>query len=209
MGRVSDAKERLISAVAELIWIGSYGQTTVDLICRRANVRKGSFYHFFESKADLAVSAIEVEWARQRQELDAIFSPTVPPLQRIVQWARRAHRIQMDLKKQYGHMLGCPLHHLGTEVSSEEGELCELIRSIMRHSLSYFETSIRDARAAGLVHHTDPAAKARMVYAYAEGVLTQARIFNNPDLLKELEPGILGILGAAPLKKPRRTARTR
>jgi TetR/AcrR family transcriptional repressor of nem operon len=50
MGRTSDAKERLIEAMIELIWTGSYGSTSVDQICERAGVKKGSFYHFFESK---------------------------------------------------------------------------------------------------------------------------------------------------------------
>ena len=40
MGRVSDAKERLMEAVRDLIWAGSYGSTSVDDICERAEVRK-------------------------------------------------------------------------------------------------------------------------------------------------------------------------
>ncbi|PYJ58790.1 MAG: TetR/AcrR family transcriptional regulator, partial [Verrucomicrobia bacterium] len=44
MGRVSDAKERLMGAVRELIWEGSYGSTTIDQICEKAGVKKGSFY---------------------------------------------------------------------------------------------------------------------------------------------------------------------
>lgn len=51
MGRVSDAKEKLMDAVLELIWTGSYGSTTIDQICDKAEVKKGSFYYFFESKA--------------------------------------------------------------------------------------------------------------------------------------------------------------
>ena len=54
MGRVSDAKERLMEAVLELIWTGSYGSTTIDQICEKAGVKKGSFYYFFDSKAELA-----------------------------------------------------------------------------------------------------------------------------------------------------------
>lgn len=205
MGRVSDARERLISAVAELIWVGSYGQTTVDHICARAGVRKGSFYHFFKSKAHLARTAIEVEWEKERRDLDGIFSATVPPLKRMANWSKRIHKSQLELKQRFGYTLGCPLHHLGNEVSTLEGELCELIRQIMRQSCSYFETSIRDAHAARVIDAPNPAATARMVYAYCEGLLTQARILDDPDLLKELESGILSILGVA--KPSRSTSR--
>ena len=41
MGRVSDAKTKLMDAVLELIWTGSYGNTTIDLICEKAAVKKG------------------------------------------------------------------------------------------------------------------------------------------------------------------------
>ena len=79
MGRVSDAKERLMEAVSELIWTGSYGSTTIDLICEKAGVKKGSFYYFFDSKADLAVSAIDAEWQRKRVELDALYPIPIFP----------------------------------------------------------------------------------------------------------------------------------
>ena len=64
MGRVSDAKQRLMDAVTELIWSGSYGSTTIDHICEKAGVKKGSFYYFFDSKSDLAAVAFEAEWQR-------------------------------------------------------------------------------------------------------------------------------------------------
>ncbi len=83
MGRVSDAKKRLMDAVAELIWTGSYGSTTIDQICDKAGVKKGSFYYFFESKADVAVAALDAEFVKKRVEMDSVFSPTIPPLERI------------------------------------------------------------------------------------------------------------------------------
>jgi len=83
MGRTSDAKERLMDAALDLIWEESYGGVTIDDICKRANVKKGSFYYFFDSKADLAEVAIEEAWQKKRPELDSIFSSTIPPLERL------------------------------------------------------------------------------------------------------------------------------
>ena len=48
----------------ELIWEQSYGSVSVDVICERAGARKGSFYHFFPSKSDLAAVAIEDHWLK-------------------------------------------------------------------------------------------------------------------------------------------------
>src|SRR6266853_3317682 len=107
MGRVSNAKERLMEAVKELVWTGSYGSTTIDQICDKAGVKKGSFYYFFDSKADLALAALEAEWHKLRQELDAIFSPTVPPLERLRRYCDYAYRWQVQIKAKCGCVLGC------------------------------------------------------------------------------------------------------
>src|SRR5712692_7656669 len=109
MGRVSDAKERLMEAVRELIWTGSYGSTTIDQICEAAGVKKGSFYYFFDSKADVAVAALDAEWNRHRPELDAIFSSTVPPLERLRKYCEYGYQIQKQIAQKCGCVLGCPL----------------------------------------------------------------------------------------------------
>src|SRR6185369_14518405 len=108
MGRVSDAKERLMKAVGELIWTGSYGATTIDQICAKAGVKKGSFYYFFDSKADLALAAIEEEWQRRRPELDSLFSPTIPPLDRLKKYCEYGYRFQTEIRNKCGCVLGCP-----------------------------------------------------------------------------------------------------
>src|SRR5678809_567274 len=106
MGRVSDARARLMEAVGELIWTGSYGSTTIDQICDKAGVKKGSFYYFFESKADLAVAALEAEWEMRRVELDAIFSATVPPLQRLRRYCEYGYQLQNEIRAKCGCVLG-------------------------------------------------------------------------------------------------------
>src|SRR5213078_590667 len=131
MGRVSDAKERLMGAVRELIWEGSYGSTTIDQICAKAGVKKGSFYYFFDSKAELAETALEEDWERLRPELDSIFSPTVPPLERLRKYLDFGYNLQAQMKAKYGYVLGCPLFALGAEVSTQEGGLQKKIQGIL------------------------------------------------------------------------------
>jgi TetR/AcrR family transcriptional regulator, transcriptional repressor for nem operon len=195
MGRVSDAKERLMKAVSELIWTGSYGKTTIDQICAKAGVKKGSFYYFFDSKADLAEAALEGAWEEFRPKLDAVFSPTIDPLERFGRYCEMAYEDQAELKVRYGHVLGCPLCSLGTEVSTQEKGLQKKVKEIMDQARKYLETAVRDAHAAGLVRAPDPAAKARTLYAYHEGLLTQARIQNDVEVLKDMLRGTLDILG--------------
>src|SRR5258708_31379009 len=137
MGRVSDAKERLMEAVSELIWTGSYGSTTIDQICEKAGVKKGSFYYFFDSKADLAAAALDSDWNCRRAELDSIFSSTVPPLDRLRKYSEYVYKFQKEITQKCGCVLGCPTFTLGSEISTREDRLQKKIREILDQKRKY------------------------------------------------------------------------
>jgi len=195
MGRVSDAKSRLMEAVKELIWTGSYGTTTIDQICDKAGVKRGSFYYFFDSKAELAEIAIEEDWQKKRPGLDSIFSPTIPPLERLDKYCEFNYQFQKEMVEKCGCVLGCPLFSLGAEVSTQEAGLQKKIESILDYKKRYFESAIRDAHAAGLIHAPDPKAKAAVLFCYYQGLVTEARIRNDLEILRSAIPGTRELLG--------------
>lgn len=204
MGRVSDARERLMKAVAELFWTGSYDSTTIDQICKQAGVQKGSFYHFFADKATLAEAALDAAWENYRPNLDKIFSASAPPLERIRKHCEFSLQEQAELKAQHGCVLGCPLCTLGTEVSTKEKGLQKKVQEIMAHGLNYLETAIRDAHAAGLIHEPNARAKANILHAYHLGLLTQARIQNDLAVLADLTSATFELLGVKAPKNRRK-----
>ena len=195
MGRVSDAKVRLMKAVRELIWEGSYGSTTIDQICDKAGVKKGSFYYFFDSKAELALTALDEEWEMRRAELDSIFSSTVPPLERLSKYCDYGYQLQDQIRSKCGCVLGCPMLSLGSEVSTQERHLQERIQDILNQKRKYLESAIRDAHGAGLIHAPNAASKARILFSYYQGLLAQARIQNDMGILAEAKQGTLELLG--------------
>ena len=75
----NNTKQKLIDTAWELLWTSSYGAVSVDDICKAAGVKKGSFYHFFPSKVDLAIAAMEETFACIKPEYDAMFSASNPP----------------------------------------------------------------------------------------------------------------------------------
>lgn len=198
MGRTSDAKQRLMDAVIELVWTGSYGKTTIDLICEKAGVKKGSFYYFFDSKTALTVEAIKDSCDRiYRPQMDAIFSASVDPLERLRRQAEHTYEKQLEKYRHYGHVLGCPLFTLANEISTQEQELRDLIDQILTTHVAYVETALRDAAAKGQIHCPDPAFMARTLFLYEEGATAEARIKNDVELLKELWPSIQKLLGVS------------
>ena len=196
MGRTSDAKERLMAAVRDLIWSGSYGTTTIDQICEKAMVKKGSFYYFFESKSDLAVASLQESSLAYQAELDTIFSISNAPMDRLRSYAESGYKCQVDLKRKYGRMLGCPLFSLGAEISTHEQKLRETIQQVLNLHRRYLESTIRDGQADGSFAVTDTQAAARAVLTYFEGLYTQARIYNEMIPPTESHANVLRLLGA-------------
>jgi TetR/AcrR family transcriptional repressor of nem operon len=195
MPRVSDMKERLLDAAMDLIWENSYGATSVDAICDRAGAKKGSFYYFFKSKSELAAAALEDCWNKKRAEMDSIFSPTVPPLERFNRYFDFVHDRLAEVQKKCGSILGCPFISVGSEVSTQDQIVRETIDRIMDRKVNYFVSAVRDAAAEGLIDAPDPVAKARPLFSCYQGTMAQARIQNDVELLRGFKEVAMEVLG--------------
>ena len=56
---MAPARQKLLDASLALIREKGYASTTVDELCARAGVAKGSFFHHFKDKEALAVAAAD------------------------------------------------------------------------------------------------------------------------------------------------------
>ncbi len=203
MTRETGARERLLETASDLIWESSYGAVSVDHICERAKVQKGSFYHFFPSKSDLAVAAMEAHWERNRPEKDRVFSPQVPPLERLAAWCELTRASQKKRKEKKGKVLGCPYSSIGSELSTLDEHIRLKCREMTERSCRYVAAAVRDALREKLIEACDPDAKARELYAYSMGTILQAKIENDLSVLERLEDGVFRLLGArTPARRP-------
>jgi TetR/AcrR family transcriptional regulator, transcriptional repressor for nem operon len=195
MGRNSDADLRLMQAALDLMWEESYGSVTIDDICQRADVKKGSFYYFFKSKAELAVAALEKLWKETwKPSLDHCFSPSLDPLVRITNHLETFYVGQTQIKAKYGKVLGCPVCSVGSEVSTQEVDVSAVVREMVSRKRRYYESAIRDAVAQGAIEPCDPVEMSLALLALLEGLVSQARIMNDPEILKKLPAMALGLL---------------
>jgi TetR/AcrR family transcriptional repressor of nem operon len=195
MGRVSNADQKLMDAALDLMWEESYGAVTIDQICQRAGVKTGSFYYFFESKADLAVAVFERLWEEEwKPRLDSSFSSSIDPLVRLSSYLESIYAFTLEAKAKHGKVLGCPVCTVGSEVSTQEHDVSAVIREIMSRKRRYFESAIRDAVAQGAVEPCEPGQAALALFALIEGLVSQARIMNDPEILQKLPAMALGLL---------------
>ena len=188
-------KERLMAAAMDLMWQNSYSAASVDAICERAGAKKGSFYHFFKSKSELAAAALEADWKKKQSEMDSMFSPTVLPLERFDRYFDFVYDRLTELQKKCGSILGCPFVSVGSEVSTRDQIVREAIDRIMDRKLQFFVSAVRDAAAQGLVDAPDPVAKAKALFACYQGTVAQARIQNDLELLRQFKHVARDVLG--------------
>lgn len=121
MGRPSNAKQRLIAAARKVIFTHSYEGVSVDDLCLAAEVNKSSFYHYFPSKQELLLTAIDSQWEWFEQTiLKPTFLVQSPPHQRIQHFFDLTMERQQEQKQLDGHMCGCPAGNLTLEMGTQD-----------------------------------------------------------------------------------------
>jgi TetR/AcrR family transcriptional repressor of nem operon len=124
-----------------------------------------------------------------------MFSASLPPLERLQKHCDFMYQFQKEIQAKYGCVLGCPLFSVGAEVSTQEDKLQKKIQEILDYKKKYLESAIRDAHAAGLIVAHDATGKARTLFAYYQGLMTEARIRNSLDILRDALRGTYELLG--------------
>src|SRR5205823_13648772 len=136
----SDARERLIKAARDVIYANSYEAATVDDLCAVAHATKSSFYHFFSSKQDLALEAIESMWQWfEAAVLKPAFSNDLPPHEQILRFFEVMMEKMQVQKQNGGHIRGWPPGNLTLEMS-RQNELTRVAgEQFFLEWLRYFE----------------------------------------------------------------------
>jgi TetR/AcrR family transcriptional repressor of nem operon len=196
MGRTSDTRERLLEAAIDLIWASSFGSVSVDQICETAGVKKGSFYHFFASKIDLALAAYDTAWEQKRATLDAIFSAQRPPLERLERWCKEMIAVQIDRAKKTGHVCGCPVSSVAAEMGTQDERLRLKSAQLLEQTRTYVVSALRDAHARGDVDVPDPETCSRNIQSFVLGSMLRAKVANDAGVMADLYREILGLIGA-------------
>jgi TetR/AcrR family transcriptional repressor of nem operon len=82
---MAPARRKLLDAAVSLIRAKGYAATTIDELCARAAVAKGSFFHHFRDKEALAVAAAD-HWSQTTGQLfaDAPYHDLADPLDRVL-----------------------------------------------------------------------------------------------------------------------------
>ncbi len=203
----TNTKRKLIDAAHTLIWANSYTQVSVDDICREAGVRKGSFYHFFPSKSDLAAAALEDCWHECKDELDAFFAVKRDAKTQLKEICRLILDEQKESLASNGFVCGCPYALVAAEVAAGNTELHTRAEKMSELYCAYLERVLKNAAQNGLIEPKNLKRHAREMHTYIKGAMLFARLTNSlKPVGHELELALLRLsgIGTAKARTPRK-----
>ncbi|GAA1079536.1 MULTISPECIES: TetR/AcrR family transcriptional regulator [Kitasatospora] len=189
MGRSSTAQERLLDAAGDLLHTHGYSALGVAEICARAEVKKGSFYHFFASKQTLTLAAVDAHWTQQRQVWQTLLgTPGRPPLERLRHLLDAQAAAQRADKAGGGSVRGCLLGNLALELSGREPEIQTRLAEIFDEQAALVQGVLAEAAATAPV--AADTGTARAVVAQLEGAVLFAKLADDPARLDGLWPAV-------------------
>lgn len=191
MNAETDTRSRILTAAREMFHGRSYADVGIQEICEAARVQKGSFYHFFPSKRDLALAVIDDmagDWAHGF--VAEAFDQNVPPLERLDYMIDAAYYWQKASADLEGRMRGCLFGNLALEMSTRDDVMRARLNAVFDKARDKFRATLDEAVAAGAVAAMDTEATASAMLAYLEGVILLAKTRNDPDVIQHLGPAI-------------------
>jgi TetR/AcrR family transcriptional repressor of nem operon len=83
-------------------------------------------------------------------------------------------------------MIGCPVASIGSEVSTQDCNICSKTRELLARKRRSVESAMREAMANGSIEPGDPIKRTLVLASLIEGMVLQARMLNDPEVLKDL-----------------------
>jgi TetR/AcrR family transcriptional repressor of nem operon len=175
------AKQKAIEAAQQLMTSGGYSATTVDDIIKLAGVSKGSVYHAFKSKEELALTALE-EYERQGWEIvsKGSYVNESDPVKRAISFIKHVEKKAPEL---WQH--GCLLGSMSLEVADRHPALHDRIDELFEEFEDGIAREFAPALKARGVKNIKAKELARHMLVVIEGAIITARSHRQPRYLSD------------------------
>ncbi|WP_454816373.1 TetR/AcrR family transcriptional regulator [Labrys neptuniae] len=177
------ARNRLLEAARDVIRAKGFAATSVDDICRAADVTKGAFFHHFGSKEVLGVAAAEF-WEETTTGFFQVAPYHAPadPLERVLAYVAFRKAIIVGDLPEFTCLVGT--------MAQEVYETAPDIRDACGHSIfghaATLEADIEAARREhGIAGDWTAESLARHTQAVIQGGFVLAKAGNDPELARE------------------------
>lgn len=171
-------KEIIMQVAQDLMLEKGYVATTVDEICEGAKLTKGSFFHYFKSKEDLAKALLTRTCDKVQKSKDELFG--LNPIARVLGQIDMAIEMSLSAEGQKGCLKGTLAHEL-SDTHPQVRKIC----------VAHFDQMAKDfaddlAKAKAISPKSlpfDSLALARHYIAIIQGSLILTKAYDNADFM--------------------------
>jgi TetR/AcrR family transcriptional repressor of nem operon len=143
MTTVSQSKERILAAARELFLAGGYAATTVDAICEKAELTKGSFYYSFDSKEDLGIAVLD--WSLRQNVRMLETGPHIriaDPIEKAFAFLKHLEKCSPDLWS-----AGCLLGSFALELADTNSRMQQAVAGMFQAVADNFAENLQPIAA--------------------------------------------------------------
>jgi TetR/AcrR family transcriptional repressor of nem operon len=166
-----ESKTRILDAALYVVRAKGYAATTIDDICAAADLTKGSFFHHFKSKEDLALAtAAHFSAMAERLFAAAPYHAATGPVDRLLGYVDFRIAILVGTLPEFTCLLGTMVQ--------ETYETHPAIRAACGQGMAaHIAELVKDIEAAKQLHAPDAPWSAESVGYFMQSVLQGAFIF--------------------------------
>ena len=177
--RGAATRHKILEAAAELINRKGFNATSVDDILAASGTGKSQFYHYFNSKNQLARELTELHSANM-----PLSRLTAPDALTSLEELEAALEALVESHRGGQYVYGCPTSNLATELVAGSDELADYFRNIFSEIESKLAEAIARLRFRGhLRQDVSPESVASFIAASIEGALLLTKISGKSEPL--------------------------
>ena len=192
MARDPNRRETIISGAIQLFLLHGYDGVTIDEICAFTNSAKGSFYHVFSSKEDLALQLIDEVWHETQTRMAETFAKEKNPLTRIKDELTYSYTHTHILAGRSKQFTGCPIGTLSVTLAGKSSKIRKRINFALNHMRHFYVRAFTDAIEKGDIKSELEADQlADLLLVTIQGIGIISRCYNSQAKIRKLVNNIM------------------
>lgn len=163
-----NTKEKLLQVTFEEIYENGYYATSVDKILKKAEMNKGSMYHYFKSKKELVLAVID---AHIYNYIDTKYGEILNAKSNYIDAIFKV----LNNTDSFNFICGCRLNSLVQELSHQDKDFKVALEKVYFRFEEILEEALKKAVDNNEIEHPDLKALSVYVVASIEGCLSTAK----------------------------------
>lgn len=178
-----NTKNKILIAARDLIYENGYAGTSVNDILVKANVGKGQFYHYFDSKHDIALKVIEFNINIWEEKLfKNIFQSSKEPKEIFCEMLEWFTKVQEEGTPLFH---GCHIGNLIVEFSAKDEKFRELLKNLLLKLTDLIAGNLMAINPKNYSSYDIAFKEATFIVALIQGNTLLLKATQNIDVLKD------------------------